>query len=47
MVSFFLIIDLCFLIPEVITQAFILIAELVIPIRISVKKQNKQLKYIQ
>ena len=35
---FFLIVDLCFLTPEVVTQTFNLIAELVIPIEIPTKE---------
>ena len=40
---FFLIIDLCFLIPAVITQIFNPIAELVIPIGIPCKEEKAEI----
>ena len=41
---FFLIIDLCFLIPAVITEIFNPIAELVIPIRISTIEAKREME---
>ena len=44
---FFLIADLYFLIPAVIVQIFNLIAELLIPIGIPIKKAKAEIEHIQ
>ena len=44
---FFLIIELCFLIPAVTAQIFNPIAELVIPMEYQLHKKKNKLKYIQ